>query len=183
MAVTTCKAAQNCTRLLWHPQGCWCFQSAHLPVHTELPLLPACSLVSVPLFFTNKEPLTSLNIYPSYAALQEYAIAQVVLFQVQEFSSVSQNWVLLVFMVCKCKACVCASSVTGMPVPNIWGFTWGSLLKGCVFFTVVFCISSCAAFSMICLPCPAVVHVCSLLFPSIFKICTYADDFVSLISI
>lgn len=135
MAVTTCKAAQNCTRLLWHPQGCWYFQSAHLPVHTELPLLPACSLVSVPLFFTNKEPLTSLNIYPSYAALQEYAIAQVVLFQVQEFSSVSQNWVILVFMVCKCKACVCASSVTGMPVPNIWGFTWGSLLKGSVFFT------------------------------------------------
>lgn len=71
-------------------------------------------------------------------------------------------------LVCKCKACVYASSVCHWHAcPKDLGFHLWLCTEGlCVFHSVLataFCISSCAAFSMICLPCPAVVHVCSLL--------------------
>lgn len=138
MAVTTCKAAQNCTSLTslsQHPQAAGAF---HLPVHTELPLLPACCLVSVPLFCTDKEPLTSTKHFPLLCSFAEVCNSIGCSFPSPgPFTSQPEPGYFSVHgLVWKCKACVYASSVTGTPVPNSWGFTWGSVLKGCVLFTV-----------------------------------------------
>lgn len=132
MAVTTCKAAQNCTRLpslSQHPQGCWCFQSVHLPVHTVLPLLSACCLVPVPLFFTNKEPLTPTKHLPLPCSFAGVCSSIGCSFpSLGAFISQAElSYCSVHGLVCKCKACVCASCVTGTPVPKTKGVSPGAL--------------------------------------------------------
>lgn len=133
---------QGCIELhqphITHARGWWCFQSAHLAFHTALLLLRAYCLVSVLPFFTKKEPPTPTRYIPLLCSLAEDCNSMGCSFPSQG-AFVSQpelGYFSVLGLECKCKACVYASSVTGLPVPGIWDFTCGPALRGCMLFAV-----------------------------------------------
>ena len=137
--VTTYKAALNSSslRLLSRdPRGWWCFQRAHLPVHASLPLLQACWLVSGPPFSTKREPLTPTGHTPLLCGLAEDCNSIGCSFPSRGafISQPELGYFGVLRLGCECKACACASSVTGLPVPSVWDFTCGPVLGGCVLF-------------------------------------------------